>query len=313
MLYNANGSFLYCKDNYGGMLNDYFQNIIKLIQLVFENTPELKINVILHDYCDNPEFNNYEFNNSNKTLNIKVNIEHTLVKSGWRDVYIGSPFGEVNDTNNEKYLVHIGNYIFLNNSDIVIDYSNPNIYNVKTCPQYNSFSKKHIYISSCVYEPCFTKENRNILTLTTFFVTNDPSRPRRNEFLNKINDKMKHTNINNCFEKELGNIFKKTKILINIHQTPHHDTFEELRVLPALECGVIVISEKSPLAEMIPYKDLIIWADYDDIVEKTEEIINNYDYFHDIIFSIENRNLLSNLQQVNYEVLYNAIIEKNVL
>jgi hypothetical protein len=132
---------------------------------------------------------------------------------------------------------------------------------------------------------------------------------RRKELLNTIsNEKIKHINISDCFDKtKLQNIYKNTKILINIHQTPHHHTFEELRVLPALECGVIVISEKSPLNEIIPYNDLIIWANYGDIINKTKEVIDNYNFFHDAIFSIKNINVLCNLPKINYDTLHNAI------
>jgi hypothetical protein len=109
----------------------------------------------------------------------------------------------------------------------------------------------------------------------------------------------------------LQNILKNTKILINIHQTPHHHTCEELRILPALECGVIVISERSPLNELIPYNNLIIWADYDDIIEKTKEVKENYDFFHNKIFSKENMTLLSDLKKKNIEVLQHAIVIHN--
>jgi hypothetical protein len=251
---------------------------------------------------------NYNFNNSNKTLNININYEHTLVKNGGRSIPVGTPFGDVDYDNNEKYLVRIEHFDTLNNSDIIIDYSNPNIHNVKTCSKYDSFSKKHIYISPSIYEPYFFKENRDIITLTTFINTNEP---RRKSLLNKIVDEKfqhRHVNISKCFEKDkLQSILKKTKIIINIHQTPHHHTFEELRALPALECGVIVISEKSPLNEVIPYNDLIIWANYDDIIAKTKEVINNYDFYHSKIFSIENIAILNNLKKVNYDVLENAI------
>jgi len=297
MLYNANTSVLYYKENYG-IINDYYQYIVKIIQKILDQNLDLNINITMNG--------NYNFNNSNKTLNININYEHTLVKKGGRSVNPNTPVGNICDDNNEKYLVRIDNYHVLNNSDIIIDYSNPNIHNVKTCPQYNSFFKKLIYISSSIYEPYFIKENRNIITLTTFINTNEL---RRKELLDTIsNEKIEHININDCFDKtKLQNIYKNTKILINIHQTPHHHTFEELRVLPALECGVIVISEKSPLNEIIPYNDLIIWANYGDIINKTKEVIDNYNSFHDAIFSIKNINLLCNLPKINYDTLHNAI------
>jgi hypothetical protein len=305
MLYSVNNSFLYYKDKFG-IINDYYQNIVNLIKNILENNPNLEINILL---CDN-----YNFDNNNKTLKININYEHTLVKKGGRSVKNNTPFGDVNvinDTNN-KYLVRIDNYDILNISDIIIDYSNANIYNVNSCPIYNSFSKRHIYISSSIYNPYFIKENRNIITLTTFINTNED---RRKKLLKNINNqKIQHININNCFqENELQNILKKTKILINIHQTPHHHTLEELRVLPALECGVIVISEQSPLLETIPYSDLIIWTNYDNIVQKTKEVINNYDFFYNKIFTTENIEKLCNLKKLNYDILENTILEKSVV
>lgn len=305
MLYSVNNSFLYYKDNFG-IINDYYQNIVNLIKNILENNPNLEINILL---CDN-----YNFDNNNKTLKININYEHTLVKKGGRSVKDNTPFGNVNVINdsNNKYLVRIDNYDILNISDIIIDYSNANIYNVKSCPIYNSFSKKHIYISSSIYNPYFIKENRNITTLTTFINTNED---RRKKLLKNIhNQKIQHTNINNCFqENELQYILKKTKIIINIHQTPHHHTLEELRVLPALECGVIVISEQSPLLENIPFSDLIIWTNYDNIVQKTKEVINNYDFFYNKIFSVENIEKLCNLKKLNYDILKNTILEKSVV
>jgi hypothetical protein len=300
MLFNSNNSFFFYKDNIY-TVDDYYQNIVKLIKNILQNNPELKINILL---CAS-----YKFNNNNKTLIININFEHTLVKKNGRSVPRGTPFGNINDDNNQKYLVRIDNYDNIKNSDIIIDYSNPNIYNIKSCPIYNLFSKKHIYISSSIYEPYFIKENRNLISLSTFINTNEP---RRKELLNKIQEqKIKHVNVNNCFkENELRNLYIETKILINIHQTPHHHTFEELRVLPALECGVIVICENSPLIDTIPYKNLIIWESYENIIEKTKELISNYEYFHNKIFSQENIDILINLKKINYNVLYNAIIEK---
>ena len=196
----------------------------------------------------------------------------------------------------------------LNNAHIIIDYSNPNIYNVKTCPLYESFSKKHIYIFSSLYEPYFMNKDRNINALTTFINT---AEPRRRELLvNIAKEKIEHININNCFEEnKMQYILKNTKILINIHQTPHHHSVEELRVLPALECGVIVISEHSPLIETIPYNNLIIWADYDGIIEKTKEVARNYDLFHNKIFTKENINLLGSFKKINYDSLQAEIIK----
>ena len=95
--------------------------------------------------------------------------------------------------------------------------------------------------------------------------------------------------------------------MINIHQTEDNDTFEELRVLPALECGIITICEKSPLSESVPYHDYIIWSSYDDIIQKTIEVLNNYDYYHDLIFVKEKIYKFYEFHNINYLKLSNNI------
>ncbi len=92
--------------------------------------------------------------------------------------------------------------------------------------------------------------------------------------------------------------------MINIHQTDHHDTFEELRCLPALLCGCIIISEDSPLKEHIPYNKYIIWTTYDRIIETVTDVLNNYEVYWDNIFKY------SNLEQVLNEM--NSSCVKNI-
>jgi hypothetical protein len=143
--------------------------------------------------------------------------------------------------------------------------------------------------------------------LTTFINTNEF---RRRNLLNEIKNKnISHSNVNNCFEsKELENLYLNTKILINIHQTDHHHTFEELRVLPALLCGVIVICEDSPLKEEIPYNKYIIWANYENILNKTIEVSENYNFYYSKIFE-NNDDTISILHKTNYNNLKKEIIK----
>jgi hypothetical protein len=132
MIFNANNSFLYYKENLG-IVNDYYQNIVNLIKKILYNNPDLRINIILSHDC------NYNFGNMNKTILININYEHTLVKIGGRDVPYDTPVGKIYYECDKTYFVRICDYHNLNMSDIIIDYSVPNIYNVKTYLQYNSF------------------------------------------------------------------------------------------------------------------------------------------------------------------------------
>jgi hypothetical protein len=117
-----------------------------------------------------------------------------------------------------------------------------------------------------------------------------------------------HTNDNDCFEEnKLCELYHNTKVLINIHQTNHHHTFEEQRCLPALLCVTLVISEQSPLSELIPYKDFIIWSSYEKIIEKTEEVLKNYDFYFKKIF--KNASVLSELHDNNLIKLKEKLLE----
>jgi hypothetical protein len=283
-----------------GIINDYYQMIVDIIKKIIDNNEVSNLNITL---CNS----DYNFKNNQKTIKISINYEHTLVKIGGRSVSQNTPIGNIYDDNGNKYLVRIDRFNELNGSDIVIDYSIPNIYNVKNSNFFNDFSKKHIYISPTIYNLNLIKENRNITTLTTFINTKEE---RRANLINRINDaRISHININNCFEKnDIQKLYNNTKIIINVHQTEHHHTFEELRALPALECGIIIISEISPLSNLIPYSDFIIWVGYNDIIEKTKEIINNYDYYHDLIFSKDKVNQLLELKNKNYCNLQEKIL-----
>jgi len=293
MIFNAHNSYIYYNENLG-IVNDYYQMIVDILKNIIMDAT-IKINIVLGDDV-------YNFENNNRSIRIAINYEHTLVKKGGRDSQY-SPIGNVIDSDNNKYLVRIVNITRLNSSDIIIDYSIPNIFNVKTSGTFTSLSNKHIYIYPSLYNIYTCKENRNVNTLTTFINTQEP---RRKKLLENISD---HTNISNCFNKDkLRDIYIHTKILINIHQTNEHHTFEELRVLPALQCGVIVISENSPLNNLVPYNDYIIWSSYDEILNKVREVLDNYDYYHDLIFKDETRLKLDSLNKINYTTVYDKII-----
>jgi len=282
-------------------VNDYYQYIISVLKYIIDKN-NLSINIIL----DNGEYN---FNNNNKTIKITINYEHTLVKEGGRSVPKDTPFGKIKYNENKNYLVRIDRFQHLNSSDIIIDYSNPNIFNVKQSGLFSDFSNKHIYVAPTLYENIYINtNNRNLQSLTTFININQL---RRKKLLKDIGkSKLNHSNINNCFTKnKLQELYQNTKVLINIHQTPHHDTFEELRCLPALQNGVIVVSEKSSLNHLIPYNDLIIWSDYDNIIEKTKEVLENYEEYHKRIFTKKNIDGLNRMDNENKKVIEDKIVK----
>jgi hypothetical protein len=301
MLLTVQKSYIYTDiDIY--YVNSYIQYIIELLKfIIIENN--LQINIIIGNGF-------YIFNNDidNKILRININWEHTLVKKNGRGIMPNCLEGKVLTNTGEPYLVRIDRYEELNNSNIIIDYSIPNMYNIYSCNNYNNFYKKILYISPVLFDydsQNYEYKERKINVLTTFINTNEPRRRRLFDNIKIAN--VDHKNINNCFSNEdLKKLYLNTKIIINIHQTSEHDTFEELRVLPALLSGVIVISESSPLNNLIPYNDFIIWSSYDNIIETVKKVINNYDDYHNKIF--KSTHLLSILHKNNIRKMKSTLI-----
>jgi tetrahydromethanopterin S-methyltransferase subunit A len=312
MIYQSNGSYLYYKDDYG-IVDSYCQYMVELLKKMINDN---NINAHIYFCCEKDDIIA-----RNNNIVINVNFEHTLVKPGGRSTSPLCLMGKVMINNQQNYLVRIDEYDKLMNSDIIIDYSNTNIYNVKTCEFFHEFSKKHIYIAPLVFTSFYDNiYNRDISLLTTFINTNEP---RRRLLIDKIKDydiSNVHKNINDCFKKDqLYELYKRTKILINIHQTDHHDTLEEVRILPALQCGVIVISEKSPLTHLVPYSEYILWEEYDNIIVTAINVMNNYEFYYDLIFNQHSAclakpdmDVLECLHNKNYDTLYNKI-KQNII
>ena len=83
---------------------------------------------------------------------------------------------------------------------------------------------------------------------------------------------------------DVEELYARTRILVNIRQTDHCDTLEELRVLPALRSGVIVISELAPNKELTRYSEFIIWGTLDELPEIIRNVQDNYESTWNSIF-----------------------------
>ncbi len=235
------------------------------------------------------------FDNSLRTINIDTQIEHTLVIPGTTSlgkqpkVMIGNiPIEE----SQEKYLIRLDQYDYYKNLDGIIEYSAPNICNIQSIDD----EDLKLYASKCkLVAPLLYQENFNDNNREGIFTIGSLS-PRRQDFLQSTGIE----NISNIFSKQdLINFYSKKRILVNIHQTNHHRTFEELRVLPALSQGLIVISEDVPLKEEIPYHESIIWANFNDMKEVISDTSKNYNNLRKKIFTEELNDLFKKLRVNN--------------
>jgi hypothetical protein len=290
-----NNSYIYYDNNMWIAIKDYTFYIIKLLENYLQNNSDLFVNIFI-----NIESNqNINVNNENKIIKIGINYEQTIVSD---EIIANSiePLGKI-DFNNKKYTVRIENLHKLQENDIVFEYSKPNMKNIEVSGYYEDYFNKLTHIFPSVYKSVTTNTLTKNIDSLTLFSDEIPSQ-RRQLFLNNINNinsTTNHINRFDCFNEELEELLMNTKILVNIHQSEYENTFEEIRVLPALMKKVIVISEVSPLTEMIIYNPMIIWCNYDDLIEKINEVLENYDEYYNKIFTPENINLLNRLDGIN--------------
>lgn len=238
---------------------------------------KIEKNIIFGDF-------NHKFPNKNSISKIDIQYEHTIVKPGGRD----SENAKISKTplsKNQKYLVRIAEEERIKTIDIVIDYSWPNYIHVKKSGQFNWLLNKYFVISPMLYDYKKITCNANKRSFETITLFTYPKKGRRAIFLETLKKRnIKVKNVRECFEK-VEEIYYKTKILVNIHQTNEHQTLEELRVLPALLCGTIVISEYSPLTNYCGYEEFIIWGNIDEIPTLIIKVQKNYDEYWNKIFN----------------------------
>jgi hypothetical protein len=212
-------------------------------------------------------------------FSIFVQIEHTLVKPGGRDSE-GCESGVLPIAGTDPtqfYLVRLSHYQQLKRFDYIVDYSRVNLTNVASAPEFDDLRDKMLYIS-----PSFNRltgvsndlKKRNFNTITNF---GNPNEPRRKLFLEALRaQQIPIQNIQAWYE-DVEELYCRTRILVNIRQTDHHDTLEELRVLPALRAGAIVISETAPYKELTRYSQFIIWGSLEELPGIIREVQNNYE------------------------------------
>ena len=293
---SAGGSFIGFNPNHDIHINEYYQYCVRLIAKWLHDNPNEKLNITLGNYqCD--------FNNNNKEIKLDIQYEHTLVKNGGRSVD-NIVFGCI-DHEDGKYLIRIANYDYLNSLDGIIEYSIPNILNVST-GDFSRYLSKVGYIAPTIYEKLDFDKSQKTNTITMF---SENASNRRSKFVNDSKAKgLNQLNVTGVFSKEsLKQVYQKTKIMVNLHQTDHHHTFEELRVLPALCNGVIIVSEDVPLKEHIPYGDFIVWSSYKDLVDTTLDVQSNYEHFYRQIFTDRLSEILLTLKKSNQESIGNVI------
>lgn len=167
------------------------------------------------------------------------------------------------------------NFININKNIKVIDYSEENI------PYINFNNYKNFLIP-----PYFKKENIPINFKTIELLSMDNNLYRKN-IISQINNELllnkfpKIQTIDNSYGVTRDDIYRKTKIYINIHSSNEHNTMELIRIVNLLSKNVIVISYNTVNTTLLYFKEnILISNSIQDFKKILIEIYNNYNIYY---------------------------------
>jgi len=229
-------------------------------------------------------FGDYPQRTTGPVRRIDFQIEHTVVKPDAQDS-VGAPKSRtpLPDASGH-YLARLLHQAHLESCDLVIDYSAVNIANLQAAGGFEAYLRKTILISPLLFATDVSIGARDRAVIALF---SDAQQGRRKQFLDAAAHRgLGVRNIKRCFDaRSLRRVYRRSRILVNVHQTAHHDTIEELRILPALLCGVLVVSEDVPLKAHIPYARFVIWSRFEDLADTIAKVDADYAAWHARIFA----------------------------
>jgi len=214
---------------------------------------------------------------------IAFQIEHTLVKPGGGDSDDAPVSATPLPQGEGRYLARLLHRPALAAADLVLDYSHANVLHLRNTGGFDDVLAHTVVVTPLLHEHCFTRDGRDRSSLTLF---SDAGEGRRGRFLAAARARgLPIRNLKRCFDSDaLQAQYRRTRVLVNVRRSDHHDTIEELRILPALQSGVIVVSEDGPLRHTLPYARFIVWAHYDTLVEQVADVLRDYDTWHMRLF-----------------------------
>lgn len=231
------------------------------------------------------------------SLRIVVQPEQTIASSveGSGRAYLSKTFDP--QTRAPYYVRLLGDFQGFEEADFIFDYSAANLAHVLNSDLRALYEKKARYIPPLIGYPGPAPRQRRVPKVSTMF--GGPDVGRRSELLAQLSVRgVQTTNIFN--EIDYGKALTDVGILLNYRQFAHFQTFEELRVLPALIQGCVVVNEEAPLSSEIPYFEFLELASAEDYVNRVQWVAKNYALAWERSFG-KNSRLFSVLEKMQRE------------
>lgn len=241
---------------------EYYSYCAQYIKQALNSDPAKELNVSLGAI-------DVRFPNNRRPFKIGMQCEHTIV----RKEGIGGPYQL---DNLKDYQIQIDRFDEIRTCDAIIDYSLPNLVNLSSSIDTRFIFEKTFYIPPLLYEYQPQVKARSLESISNLTVP--PDKMRRQVFLSRMQKtNLPFKNINDWRDQQT--LMTDAKVMVNVHQTDRHHTLEELRILPALLCGMIVISEPVPIRKVVPYSEYIIWSSFRGLPKKIKHVLENYDQY----------------------------------
>ncbi|WP_313920490.1 glycosyltransferase family 2 protein [Tahibacter sp.] len=238
---------------------------------------------------------------------IGMQWEHTLVRPGGRDS-ADAPAGAIALADGSgHYLVRIARLAQLERQDLIIDYSRANRINIERGGAHGALLARLVVIAPLLHAPHFLREDRPLPLICLFGNRREARRAALLAQARRRGSSLRQ--VDGIFDTaSLERLYRSSRVLLNVHQTADHHTAEELRILPALQSGMIVVSEDVPLREELPYHAFVIWATYEDLLDTAAAVLANYEAEHARLFG-DGRlaRVLAEMERHNHEAVAGAL------
>jgi hypothetical protein len=256
---------------YNWVINLYIEYIFNFIHFLNINYPDVEIELI--------NYNLSIFDNNDIDLDLLVNQYDKILFSGEID-----KITEIL----QKYSHEEKKIYFIN----IEQMSNESYYKYLRCIPTNikliDYSEENIPFFKNIYEsylipPIYNYENidKEIKDIDLLSTRNNEYRENTILFLEERTRKRIDT-INNCYHNERDDIYRKTKIYINLHCSDNHNTMELIRICNLLAKKVIVITTKTIFVDLLFLKDCIICVNsVEDMIPIINNILEDYDFYYE--------------------------------
>jgi hypothetical protein len=206
---------------------------------------------------------------------IGFQYEHTVVRPGGGDSTGAPPSRTPLADGKGVYLARLLHREAHERCDRVIEYSEINRVHLERAGGFEEHLARTVVLAPLLY-PLDTRPRARRQRMITLF--SDEHSGRRAVFLQEARAAgLPVVNRRRAFAaRVLRRLLRDTRILVNLRRTNDHHTIEELRILPALLCGVVVVSEDGPLRELLPYQQHIVWASRERLVEAVRAVDADY-------------------------------------